>query len=767
MAMQRRFGPTRSAGVVVIEKPSEKVIEPGALGVTAYLGILEKGMVGDFIPCPTKKALLKKAGSFVPYSLLPDAAQDFFNLGQGAGELFLLRVTDGSEKQAEITLFNRREPRGEVVKVKAKNGGRWGGKEYFFIADMDNVVTDLTETTLNAGFPLLDVNWFAGGRLRLSGLPGKSYPIIANTKDGLITVSQDSRMLSDLTKAGGLNNKEFSVELENEGKALSILIKHGIETPSTEWGMDVYVDGVLTLQYPNLSSDQASPRYFVNIINTDGNNDEIVVEDLWTGAPAEDVRPANFSGISQALTPTRLTTEVVESVIASPSGANGSLTIIEKGNALRRDTLILSCIDASTPGSELWSVESTSLFPKGGLPNATTGVIYPKKNDYTLSFQVVSGTTPWTVRDKITILINPFRPGALKGGILIPNVNEPRVRFEIIDNTIDSIDIKPSEDMTKKASAGDRFRVEARQELASGYEGIAEIADAHYIQAFDIATSPLNTLFGKNKGLVKIACPGVTSVAIQKAGLAYAEAKNYQFRVEIPDSIVTESDAERFVNEEIGRSDFGVVSFPSYGDVANPQGQGRKRISLTGAIHGREALIARNYNGFHKASAGIDVTLPHVLALPTGERVLDEEALNPQGIGIIKFAKGNAILWGDRTISIDPAWKWKHQREQMSHYENILRESFDFIIFAINNRLAQQLLLTSLRAFFIPEFVKGALRGEDFEDACRIKIDEEINTNLTRAQGDLNAEIALRLADTVERFIITISKMGIFEQKGG
>jgi hypothetical protein len=34
------------------------------------------------------------------------------------------------------------------------------------------------------------------------------------------------------------------------------------------------------------------------------------------------------------------------------------------------------------------------------------------------------------------------------------------------------------------------------------------------------------------------------------------------------------------------------------------------------------------------------------------------------------------------------------------------------------------------------------------------------------SQGDMNAEIKLRLADTVERFIISIGKQGIFESVG-
>jgi phage tail sheath protein FI len=102
----------------------------------------------------------------------------------------------------------------------------------------------------------------------------------------------------------------------------------------------------------------------------------------------------------------------------------------------------------------------------------------------------------------------------------------------------------------------------------------------------------------------------------------------------------------------------------------------------------------------------------------------------------------------------------------MSHYENRLREGYEFIIFAINSKTNWALLLTSIRAFFLPEFAKEAVRGTDFDDAVQIKIDQDINTNATMAAGDLNCEIALRLADTVERFKITVGKQGIFEQVG-
>jgi phage tail sheath protein FI len=132
-------------------------------------------------------------------------------------------------------------------------------------------------------------------------------------------------------------------------------------------------------------------------------------------------------------------------------------------------------------------------------------------------------------------------------------------------------------------------------------------------------------------------------------------------------------------------------------------------------------------------------------------------------LNLVKFRQGVCILWGDRTLSPTSEWKWFHQRCQMSHYENLIRENFDWIVFAINNPTAWQRVATTLRAFFLPEWTKGALRGKTFTEAFKLKLDEENNTDLTLSAGDLNAELTLKLADTVERFKIVLGKAGIFD----
>jgi len=296
---------------------------------------------------------------------------------------------------------------------------------------------------------------------------------------------------------------------------------------------------------------------------------------------------------------------------------------------------------------------------------------------------------------------------------------------------------------------------------------------ADFLDGLDAVTSTLNRIFGKNKGLCKLATPGIVSAAVVKAALEYASARNYQYIVEIPSSITGEAEAVDHINTTIGRSDYGFTYFPSYGSVLDPDATPGasdvplKQQSLTGMILGRHALVAKNYDGYHKAPADIGVTLPDVLELPTGDPetaiALNEEVLNPQGINVVKFRQGTVIVWGDRTISPTTEWKWLHQRSLMSHYENLLRENFDWIVFSINDPDTQELASTTLRAFFLPEWIKRAIRGDKFQDAFKLKIDAENNTDATRAAGDLNAEILLRLADTVERFKIVIGKQGIFD----
>jgi hypothetical protein len=407
------------------------------------------------------------------------------------------------------------------------------------------------------------------------------------------------------------------------------------------------------------------------------------------------------------------------------------------------------------------------------VPSAATGGAL--KNKWAPPFTVTAGGTALAAADVLTVTYKPLPVGDLLTNALVyPDKDgEPRDTYRVVSNTHKTITFATSVDLTTITAALSDFMVVAPYQLENGADGNASIADANYVNtAWDVNNSPFNRLRGKNLGLVKFSTPGVTSTTVQRAGLAYASAKNHQYRVEVPANITDDVDVLTYVHDTIGRNDYMKVSHPSFGSVPDPdpvaQREGkRKTISLTGMIHGREARIAADFLGYHKAQAGVNATLPRLLDTAIGDRDLDEEQLNPGGVNVIKKVGGNYVLWGDRTPHVDSNFKFAHKREQLSYYEQVFMESFDFLIFGINDADSDADARTAIIEFFRPEFAKRALRGSQLiggsNPAMILKIDNELNTDAVRGAGNKIAEVSLRLADTTERFIIRIGQQGVFE----
>lgn len=771
--MTRRYGPTRGAGTRIEEQDGDKSIEPGALGWAGYGGIMERGDVGTLMLITGGATeFAKRCGSIIPESQLPDAAQDYFGIARGAGGLALVRVTDGNELAAKMTLYARiagvLTPMGEL---QAKNGGRWGGKRANVSADMD-ALGDLADTTLQLPAAIaadFTTDQLKGATLVLSDVPNTSYPVTGNTDTGLVSVATDQTMLAD--HSGGADLR-FYLALANGTKAVSVILRDGEDNSDTEFALEVFVDGSSVKTYGNLHTDPENARYWVDIVNDDDGNYEIFAVDNWTGAHVANVRPANHYGLSSALTATILTADIHDFTISSPIGLGDPMMALgATTDEQLEQQLVITMVDATTGNVVSSKFGALGLMTLGTEFDSPGGLGGADLNKWIPPFTVSAGGTPLVAADVLTINYKPFVADSLINGSLYPDkVGSKRDFFRIVDNDHKTITVSTGSDMLAVAAAMAEFMVAAALQMELGRDGNADIVDSSYEQqAWSIDTSPFNDVEGKNIGILKFATPGVTSTSVQKAGVAFAEGTNHQYRYECPANITTENGAIGLVNDTLGRSDYAVMAFPSYGSVPHPDPasarEGKlKLVTQTGQIHGREARIASDFDGYHKAEAGIDAVLNRTLKLPTGDRKLNEELLNPAGIQVLRKKKGNFVIWGDRTLHRDPQWRFKHHREQMSYYEQVLQESFDFIIFAINDTLSDKSAETALITFFLPEFVKRAVRGKTFQEAVIIAVDEELNTDATRGAADKIASVNLQLADTTERMIIRIGKQGIFEE---
>lgn len=823
----RVFGPIRGAGVQVREREPERNIVQGQLGSTVLMGVFERGEENDITILPSKKSFSRKMGGLLDpadfnaasFASLeaPLASHHFWDHSEGAGFLTCLRVVprtvtasqDDTPDASVLEVYNREATPVRLGRLVAKNGGRWGGAQKTFQGEisgtpgtdfpLDNQLQlDLTSAPLT-----FKVDEYKNGTVHVHGITTKTYTVVSNTASGLFTFAADEDLTTDWAAAGppaDLNVTVYRDNLNYRGveKYLSAEFRDGALDPVGRFGLQIRVDGVVLLDYEELSMDDTSPYYWKDVINDDPNNDLIDVEDDFTGNRlADTARPANRYGESSALTAQTLT--IADPVVSGLSVGVGAwvpdLTWTAWGSDVVAQRLLVECTDA-TSGAEQFDI-TTDIGEDGDTPPnpaRTVSVsgdlgagIAVTLDQYTGNFTL--GTTSGTVAvaDQFYIYLRPLVTNKLVGGKINPNVNAGTPRsFSITSNTETTVSVSAINDLTDGGtnSAGDEYMLQWPERFNGGYDGnIADMTTTDYEALLDSGDSPLLKLKSMNQGLVKVAIPGIAkpsaALDLQKKVKEICLAYNWMARPEIPDEYENELDVLDWLNNSYGRLDLAVVHFPSFmyirDPLANSGSDAREQlVSVIGMQLGREAMVARDWDGYHKAAAGTDVTLPLVIRAPVLGRPdkptrLNEELINPAGVNAYRWASGGSTMlaWGDRTLDNTTVYRWKHKREQLSHYENVIIENFDWAIFQINDPEADSDVLAAVHAYFIEEWRKRAIRGDTFvggiNPAAIIKMDEENNTDATRAQGDQNIEISLRFADTVERLKFIIGALGLTE----
>jgi hypothetical protein len=529
--------------------------------------------------------------------------------------------------------------------------------------------------------------------------------------------------------------------------------------------------------------DTNSPYYWKDVINDDPNNDLFTVTDLFTGNRlAATSRPANRVGLSDALTANSMT--IADPEIYDYAGISGdwepTLTWTSWGSLVVPQRLKVTVTDDVTDAISVeTSIGNRTYTGTIGSPITT--------DDYIGSFTVGAGTGTDVTNDYFYIDLRPLYPDELVGGRVNPNTGASEQRdFAITTNTRTTVTIAATGDLTVDGgnSAGDPYLLRWPERFGAGYDGyIAGMVSSDYEGLLETDTSPLKKLKRMNLGLVKTLIPGIAkpsaALDLQKKAKALVLSYNWEYRVEIPDEYIEPQDVLDWLNNSFGRLDLCTTFFPTFMYIRDPLSDAgsdarEQLVSTQGMQLGREALVARQWDGYHKAAAGVDVTLPLVLrstqlGRPDDPQMLNEELLNPAGVNAYRWASGGntIIAWGDRTLDSTTVFRWKHKREQLSHYENVILENFDWAIFQINDPIADADVLATMHSFFLQEFRKRAIRGDAFvggrDPAAIIKMDSENNTPATRAQGDQVIEISLRFADTVERLKVTIGAMGLTE----
>lgn len=111
-----------------------------------------------------------------------------------------------------------------------------------------------------------------------------------------------------------------------------------------------------------------------------------------------------------------------------------------------------------------------------------------------------------------------------------------------------------------------------------------------------------------------------------------------------------------------------------------------------------------------------------------------QSVLNPEGINALRFFEGRANrVWGARTMSSDPEWKYVNVRRLFNYLEHSIDRSTQWAVFEPNNERLWANIRQSIEDFLLVTWQSGALMGTKPEEAYFVRCDRT-----TMTQNDLD-----------------------------
>ena len=130
--------------------------------------------------------------------------------------------------------------------------------------------------------------------------------------------------------------------------------------------------------------------------------------------------------------------------------------------------------------------------------------------------------------------------------------------------------------------------------------------------------------------------------------------------------------------------------------------------------------------GVHKAPA--NEVVRGAISLQTTITRAEHDLLNPVGINCIRSFPGQGIrVWGARTLSSDPEWRYVNIRRLFNYLEESILNGTNWAVFEPNDQALWAKLRRTISAFLVNEWRKGALFGATPDEAFFVKCDDETN----------------------------------------
>ena len=137
----------------------------------------------------------------------------------------------------------------------------------------------------------------------------------------------------------------------------------------------------------------------------------------------------------------------------------------------------------------------------------------------------------------------------------------------------------------------------------------------------------------------------------------------------------------------------------------------------------------------------------------------EQELLNPIGINVIRpFGTRGVRVWGARTLSSDPSWRYVNVRRLFNYIESSIDIGTQWVVFEPNDLDLWQRVKRTINSFLLGMWRQGALVGATPAEAFFVKCDAENNPPESVDEGKLIVEIGIAPVKPAEFVIFQISQ---------
>ncbi|WP_316528769.1 phage tail sheath family protein [Kitasatospora brasiliensis] len=209
-------------------------------------------------------------------------------------------------------------------------------------------------------------------------------------------------------------------------------------------------------------------------------------------------------------------------------------------------------------------------------------------------------------------------------------------------------------------------------------------------------------------------------------------------------------------NDEAGfDSRYAALYYP-WIKVFDPAGGRNLLVPPSGHIAGVWARSDAE-RGVHKAPANevIRGAVDLELRLSKGE----QDLLNPIGVNCVRAFPGRGIrIWGARTLSSDPAWRYLNVRRLFNYLEESILLGTQWVVFEPNDDRLWSSIRRNITAFLTEEWRRGALFGRTAAEAFYVKCDRDNNPPESIDLGQVVCEIGVAPVKPAEFVVFRLSQ---------